>query len=187
VVTVTRSRRRVSPAQAVIVAIVAAFVFAEPMASRPAASTQSLGDTRLTASAGSMVDASVATVTRSAMTVSTPVRTMRSLINQTRSSFKRVGLRLNSRLNLVAQRHSARMAKLNRLHHNPNLVKDVGDMPWKILGENVGVGGTVNTLHTAFMNSPSHRSNILRSSYRLVGIGVLFSKGRTWVTVVFYG
>jgi uncharacterized protein YkwD len=157
------------------------------MASRPAASTQSVGDTRLTASAGSMVDAHLSTVTRSATTVSTSVRTMRSLINQTRSSFNRVGLRLNSRLNLVAQRHSSRMAKLNRLHHNPNLVKDVGDMPWKTLGENVGVGGTVNTLHTAFMNSPSHRSNILRSSYRRVGIGVLVSKGRTWVTVVFYG
>jgi uncharacterized protein YkwD len=187
VVTVTSPRRRISPARAVVLAIVSLLVFAEPMASRPAASTQSVADTRVTASTVSMVDANLSTVIRSLTAVSTPVRSMRSLINQTRGSFNRVGLRLNSRLNLVAQRHSARMAKLNRLHHNPNLVSNVGDMPWKILGENVGVGGTVQTLHTAFMNSPSHRSNILRSSYRQVGIGVLVSKGRTWVTVVFYG
>lgn len=185
-VTVTSPRHRISPARAVVLVIVSVFVFAEPMAARPDASTQSLADTRLTASAGSVVDANLSTV-RYSTTVSTQVRTMRSLINETRTVYHRIGLRLNSRLSLVAQRHSARMAKLNRLHHNPNLVKDVGDMPWKILGENVGVGATVNTLHKAFMNSPSHRSNILRSSYRLVGIGVLFSKGRTWVTVVFYG
>jgi uncharacterized protein YkwD len=186
VVTVTSPRHRSSPARAVVIAIVSLFVFAEPMASRPAASTLSMADTGIATSTASIADSELSIVTRSFTTVSTPVRTMRSLINATRNSFNRVGLRLNSRLNLVAQRHSARMAKLNRLHHNPNLVKDVGDMPWKVLGENVGVGNTVQTLHTAFMNSPSHRSNILRSSYRQVGIGVLFSKGRTWVTVVFY-
>jgi uncharacterized protein YkwD len=187
VVTVTSPRNRISPARAAVLAIVALFVFAQPMAYRQAASTQSLLDTRVASFTRSVVDGEAATVTRSLSAVSAPVRTMRSLINATRNSFSRVGLRLNSRLNLVASRHSARMAKLNRLHHNPNLVKNVGDMPWKILGENVGVGSTVHTLHKAFMNSPSHRSNILRSSYRQVGIGVLYSKGRTWVTVVFYG
>jgi uncharacterized protein YkwD len=164
-----------------VLAVLSFFIFVAPMASRPAASTESTATTREAAVTVS------ATVTRSSTTVSTPVRTMRSLINDTRSLYKRIGLRLNSRLSLVAQRHSARMAKLDRLHHNPNLVKDVGDMPWKILGENVGVGATVNTLHKAFMNSPSHRANILRSAYRLVGIGVVSRGGRTWVTVVFYG
>jgi uncharacterized protein YkwD len=185
VVTVTSPRRRrIRPAQIVVLAVVALFVFVEPMASRPAASTQSIaGATPVTAS---KANANLTTVVRYSTTVTTQVRTMRSLINQTRLVYNRIGLRLNSRLSLVAQRHSARMAKLNRLHHNPNLVKEVGDMPWKILGENVGVGSTVNTLHTAFMNSPSHRANILKSAYRQVGIGVLFSRGRTWVTVVFY-
>lgn len=186
-VTVTSPRHRSSPARAVVIAIVSVFVFAEPMASRPAASTLSMGDARVATFAASGAGPELSMVTRTFATVSTQVRTMRSLINATRNSFNRVGLRLNSRLNLVASRHSARMAKLNRLHHNPNLVKDVGDMPWRTLGENVGVGSTVQTLHTAFMNSPSHRSNILRSQYRQVGIGVLFSRGRTWVTVVFYG
>jgi uncharacterized protein YkwD len=186
VVTVTSPRRRISPAQIVVLAIVALFVFVEPMASRPAASTKSIATKRATAVTASEADANLATVTRYSTTVTTQVRTMRSLINQTRLVYNRIGLRLNSRLSLVAQRHSARMAKLNRLHHNPNLVKDVGDMPWKILGENVGVGSTVNTLHKAFMNSPSHRANILKGAYRQVGIGVLYSRGRTWVTVVFY-
>jgi uncharacterized protein YkwD len=181
VVTVTSPRHRISPARTGVLAVLSLFIFIAPMASRPAASTESVAVT----SGAAVTEA--ATVTRYTTTASTPVRTMRTLINETRTLYKRIGLRLNSRLSLVAQRHSARMAKLNRLHHNPNLVKDVGDMPWKILGENVGVGSTVNTLHKAFMNSPSHRANILRSAYRLVGIGVLSSGGRTWVTVVFYG
>ena len=180
-VTVTSPRRRIGPARIGVLAIASLFIFVAPMSSRPAASTGPLATTTAAVVTGST------TATLYATTASAPVRTMRSLINQTRSLYNRIGLRLNSRLSLVAQRHSAKMAKLNRLHHNPNLVKDVGDMPWKILGENVGVGSTVNTLHKAFMNSPSHRANILRSAYRLVGIGVVSSGGRTWVTVVFYG
>jgi uncharacterized protein YkwD len=187
VVTVEGPRRRISPVQTVVLAIVSLFVFAGPIAPRPAASTLSIADARATAFTHSAIAANLGTTTRYAAAFSTPVRTMRSLINQTRVFYSRVGLRLNARLSLVAQRHSARMAKGNRLHHNPNLVKDVGNMPWKILGENVGVGATVDTLHKAFMNSPSHRSNILKRPYRLVGIGVVFSGGRTWVTVVFYG
>jgi uncharacterized protein YkwD len=181
VVTVESPRQRIGPARIGVLAALSLFIFVAPMASRPAASTESLSTTREAA-----VTASTAVI-RSAAAASQPVRTMRSLINQTRSQHNRVGVRLNSRLSTVAQRHSARMAKLNQLHHNPNLVKDVGNLPWKILGENVGVGSTVNTLHKAFMNSPSHRANILRGSYRQVGIGVLSSGGRTWVTVVFYG
>jgi uncharacterized protein YkwD len=187
VVTVRTSIRRMSPAQSVVLAIVSLFVFAEPLTSHPAASTQAVAHASVAGATVSGIDANFATVTYQAATAGTNVRTMRSLINQTRLSFNRRGLRLNTRLSRVAQRHSARMAKLNRLHHNPNLVRDVGNMPWKTLGENVGVGSTVNTLHKAFMGSPSHRSNILRSSYRLVGIGVVLAKGRTWVTVVFYG
>lgn len=185
-VTVRTSRRRISPAQAVVLAIVSLFVF-EPLTSRPAASTQPIAHASVVGAPASAIDANFATVTYQATTAGTDVRTMRSLINQTRLSFNRRGLRLNTRLSSVAQRHSARMAKLNRLHHNPNLVKHVGNMPWKTLGENVGVGSTVNSLHKAFMGSPSHRSNILRGSYRLVGIGVVLAKGKTWVTVVFYG
>lgn len=186
-VTVRTSRGRISPAQTAVLAIISLFVFAEPLTSRPAASTQPIAHASVVGATVSGIDANFTTVTYQAATAGTDVRTMRSLINQTRLSFKRRGLRLNTRLSRVAQRHSARMAKLNRLHHNPNLVRHVGNMPWKTLGENVGVGSTVNTLHKAFMGSPSHRSNILRSSYRLVGIGVVFAKGRTWVTVVFYG
>jgi uncharacterized protein YkwD len=186
VVTVRTSIRRISPAQAVVLAIVSLFVFVEPLTSRPAASTH-IAHASVVGAPPSAIDANFASVGRVLQSASTDVRTMRSLINQTRLSFNRGGLRLNTRLSGVAQRHSARMAKLNRLHHNPNLVKDVGSMPGKTLGENVGVGSTVNSLHKAFMDSASHRSNILRRPYRLVGIGVVLAKGRTWVTVVFYG
>ncbi|MGH2703523.1 MAG: CAP domain-containing protein [Actinomycetota bacterium] len=41
---------------------------------------------------------------------------------------------------------------------------------WQALGENVGVGGDVEALHRAFMDSPGHRTNFL-GDYERVGIG----------------
>ena len=56
---------------------------------------------------------------------------------------------------------------------------------WRVLGENVGFGGDVRSLHKAFMESPAHRDNILFDRYRHVGVGVKRSGGLMWVTVVF--
>jgi uncharacterized protein YkwD len=56
---------------------------------------------------------------------------------------------------------------------------------WSILGENVGVGGNVNSLHQAFMNSPAHRDNVLFGQYRHVGVGVKMDGDTMWVTIVF--
>ena len=55
---------------------------------------------------------------------------------------------------------------------------------WEKLGENVGRGGSVSSLHTAFMNSSGHRANIL-GDYNKVGIGTGTSDGVLYVTVVF--
>ena len=48
---------------------------------------------------------------------------------------------------------------------------------WVRAGENVGTvpdGGTLESLHEAFMNSASHRANILHLQYNAVGVGVDF-------------
>ncbi len=82
-----------------------------------------------------------------------------------------------------AEAHSATMMSQDRLHHNPNLGSVASG--WVSLGENVGVGPSVNSVHTAFMNSSSHRGNIL-GDYTHVGIGaVRESDNKLWVTVVF--
>lgn len=82
-----------------------------------------------------------------------------------------------------AEAHSSTMMSQDRLHHNPNLGSVATG--WVALGENVGVGPSVNSVHTAFMNSSAHRGNIL-GDYTHVGIGaVRESDNKLWVTVVF--
>jgi uncharacterized protein YkwD len=96
-------------------------------------------------------------------------------------------LRFDHRLNRLAKRQSRRMASQNRLHHNPNLAYEARNIPWSILGENVGVGNTVESLHRAFMNSSGHRRNVLNGRYRRIGVGVVHAQGRTWITYLFAG
>jgi uncharacterized protein YkwD len=55
------------------------------------------------------------------------------------------------------------------------------------LAENVGVGDSLEKIHSALMASASHRRNILSSSHQRVGIGVVSRGGRLWVTQLFAG
>lgn len=77
------------------------------------------------------------------------------------------------------------MANSNTLAHDPGLVGDAGRAApnWRRVGENVGVGADVGSLHTAFMNSPTHRNNILDPGYTHIGVCVdRGSDGRMWTT-----
>jgi hypothetical protein len=84
----------------------------------------------------------------------------------------------------VARAWTDRMAGEQHLYHNPSLSTQMpGD--WTSIGENVGYGSSVGQLHTAFMNSPGHRANVL-GDFHSVGIGVSTdSKGTMWVTLDF--
>jgi hypothetical protein len=76
------------------------------------------------------------------------------------------------------------MARTDDLYHNPNLGSAVRN--WQAVGENVGRGGDVPSLHQAFMNSPSHRANILDRDFTEVGVGTYVDgNGILWVTEVF--
>ncbi len=85
----------------------------------------------------------------------------------------------------VARRHAQRMADRGEQYHNPNLDNEVAP-GWLMLGENVGKGGSVDSLHRAFMASPAHRANILRKEFTQVGIGVVRdATGTIYVVEVF--
>src|SRR4051794_3941499 len=87
-------------------------------------------------------------------------------------------------LTAVARSQSAAMASRQSLYHNPSLTTAVHS--WQAVGENVGEGPTVSAIHTAFMNSPEHRANILDHDFTQVGVGVSVDKnGIIWVTVDF--
>lgn len=55
----------------------------------------------------------------------------------------------------------------------------------KYWGENIGMGGSVQTIHRAFMESPGHRANILSAGFTHMGAGVVRQGGRIWVAEMF--
>jgi hypothetical protein len=107
-----------------------------------------------------------------------------SLTNRERTSRGGRSLITKSDLVAIARRHSQRMADRGYIYHNDNLSNEVrGD--WQTLGENVGRGGSVESIHNAFMDSAPHRRNILESRFNHVGIGTVIKNGRIYVTEVF--
>ena len=104
--------------------------------------------------------------------------------NSARSSARLRAYPQKADLVTVARRHAQRMASQGRIYHNPNLQNEVAG--WRMVGENVGRGGTVSAIHTAFMNSTSHRANILDRDFTEVGIGTAYdAKGVMYVVQVF--
>ena len=94
-------------------------------------------------------------------------------------------IQMDKQLSKVARRHAWEMDKSNRLFHTEGNKLGWRVTNWNALGENVGVGGTVDSLHRAFMASPAHRANVLRSSYSHLGVGVHRDKNYIWVVMVF--
>jgi uncharacterized protein YkwD len=90
-----------------------------------------------------------------------------------------------SDLTSVARSHSAHMASSGSLYHNPSLTSDVSN--WQAVGENVGEGPNVDDIHTAFMNSPEHRANILDSSVRYIGSWTKIGGHKRFNTIDFVG
>jgi uncharacterized protein YkwD len=115
-----------------------------------------------------------------------PERDMKRFVNEARLRHDTDRLFLRRRLVRVARSHSRAMANAGSLFHSTNLG---AKMPkgWRIVGENVGVGYSIESLHEAFMASPAHRRNNLRPAYEKIGVGVVRRDGRIWITVVFYG
>jgi uncharacterized protein YkwD len=105
------------------------------------------------------------------------------LINEERQAAGLAPLRVYWDLVDDAREHSAYMDSISDLHHNPNLSDVTKEGYWARLGENVGSGFGVSSLHRAFMNSTGHRDNIL-GDYTHVGVGVHHEEG-LWVTAVF--
>jgi hypothetical protein len=82
-----------------------------------------------------------------------------------------------------ARNHSEEMAASNSIFHDSNLAAEATTLGcWSRIGENVGMGPSVNAIHNALMNSPTHRANIL-GDFDAVGVGVEISAdGTIWVT-----
>ncbi|MFP5375404.1 MAG: CAP domain-containing protein [Acidimicrobiia bacterium] len=87
----------------------------------------------------------------------------------------------------VAARHAATMAAQGSLHHLPGLADAVARVvpDWTRVGQNVGVGPSVDAVESGLLASPQHRANIL-GDFTLIGTGAATGgDGRVWVAQMF--
>jgi hypothetical protein len=87
--------------------------------------------------------------------------------------------------NLVAKARSwaAGMAAAGKIWHS--VLSDGVTADWKKLGENVGMGGSVDGLHAAFVASPGHYANLVDPNFGHVGIGIVMSGKTIFVAEMF--
>lgn len=106
--------------------------------------------------------------------------------NEARAAAGLKPLRMSSSLVDYARSHSALMLQAGKIFHTEDLATVANERvpQWQRAGENVGVGGSVESLHDAFMNSPGHRANVL-GDYNYVGMGVVQGSGRMYITQFF--
>ena len=109
------------------------------------------------------------------------------LINQARKANRKATVVANDTATAKAQRWSDHMARTGVLEHTGGGTRvDPAGLPrWCSMGENVGYGPSVASVHDAFLRSASHKANML-GAFDRVGVGVT-TKGRTvWVTEIYY-
>jgi uncharacterized protein YkwD len=109
-----------------------------------------------------------------------------SLLNQVRADHGLSQFRVGRGLSNLAHWHSQDMARAQRLFHNERLPYRIRHWPWKDLAENVGRGPTVGEVVDGFMHSPSHRELIEDPDFWAIGVGVFYSRGYAYTTVIFY-
>ncbi|MEV0243124.1 CAP domain-containing protein [Streptomyces sp. NPDC050674] len=111
-------------------------------------------------------------------------------VNKQRSQADCGPVRLRSSLNRAAQRHSADMARRQRLTHTGSdgsspaaRMRDAGYHPGHI-AENIAAGpGTPEAAVRVWIDSPEHRAIILTCRYIHAGVGVAQGSGGPWWTL----
>lgn len=82
-----------------------------------------------------------------------------------------------------AQQHAQQMAARGEIYHSGRTSNLEG---WSALGENVGYAGSVDEVFGLFMDSPSHRNNILERGWDSIGVGVASGDdGSIYASVLF--
>jgi uncharacterized protein YkwD len=113
-------------------------------------------------------------------------------VNVSRAQAVLPGLAPNGQLTCLAQSWSAHMGAANGIAHQDlyAILHNPSYGPFHTLGENVLTGPwylSAADIHTAWMNFPLHRANILSGSFSPVGIGLAYANGQVWATEDFGG
>ncbi len=118
--------------------------------------------------------------------VSTLERQVVTLVNQKRAAAGLKALTLNATLSNGARMKSQDMQKSRYFSHtSPNygspfdMMRSLG-ISYRSAGENIAMGySSAEAVVNAWMNSPSHRANIMNASYTQIGVGYV-SNGGYW-------
>ena len=106
------------------------------------------------------------------------------LVNGSRAVYSRSGLSWNIDLWACARQHAEDMAARGTIYHSTHS-QLYHCSHGRGVGENVGMGGTLYTIHEAFWASPGHRSNILDTSWHRLGTGAVYRDGTFYVDYMF--
>ena len=104
-------------------------------------------------------------------------------INDLRAGKGLPALQVNANLVAKARGWAAGMAAAGRIWHST--LSDGITADWQKLGENVGMGGSVDGLHAAFVASPHHYENLVDPDFGYVGIGIAMSGSTMFVSEEF--
>jgi hypothetical protein len=104
-------------------------------------------------------------------------------INDLRASKGLGALQVNANLVAKARTWATTMAGASRIWHST--LSDGITADWQKLGENVGMGGSVDGLHNAFVASPHHYENLVDPSFTQVGIGIAMNGDTMFVAEEF--
>ena len=107
-------------------------------------------------------------------------------LNALRTSRGLGALVRDATLDRKASAQAVRMARQETIFHSADLTLGV-QAGWSVIGENVGVGGTVPTIQTALENSPGHMANMVDPRFRRVGVGAVQRNGKIYLVQVFVG
>jgi uncharacterized protein YkwD len=116
------------------------------------------------------------------------------LTNEFRKSKGLPPLTVNEKLEKAAQKHAENMARTGRFSHNLDgkspldRMRDEGYMGFG--GENIQVNPSTAPATVAvgsWKNSPGHRANMLRESFKEIGVGVARSKSGMWYFCQVFG
>ncbi len=106
--------------------------------------------------------------------------------NRYRVNADLVSVKSASCVDYYAERHAKWMA-VNQTMKHQSMSRVLSACNLSRVGENIAYGfSSGRSVVYAWMRSTGHRANILKSSYRLIGVGAYKdTKGRWWVSQVF--
>ncbi len=130
------------------------------------------------------VTAGLVLVTGQAAASANPGTAFVAAANQARAAAGLPTLTVSADLTAAATHQAQNMAAAGVLFHTPDLGS--GLCCWAMVGENVGEGPSEAVIQAAFMASPEHRANILRTAFGQIGVGYVIDKrGDLWVSEIF--